>query len=75
LENELKQYSEELSHKERIVAISKADMLDQELMDEIAKTFPKNLPHIFFSSVSQLNLPALKDLIWNSLQTELEQDA
>ena len=75
LENELKQYSEELSHKERIVAISKSDMLDQELMDEISKTFPKNLPHIFFSSVSQSNLPKLKDLIWDSLQTELEENA
>jgi len=74
LENELQQYSEELSHKERIVAISKADMLDQELMDEIAKTFPKNLPHIFFSSVSQFNLSKLKDLIWERLQNDQTEE-
>ncbi|NQV53635.1 MAG: GTPase ObgE [Flavobacteriales bacterium] len=67
LENELENYNDELMHKDRIVAISKCDMLDQELMDEISKTFPKGLPHIFFSSITQKNLPQLKDHIWTAI--------
>jgi GTP-binding protein len=67
LENELESYNDELLHKDRIVAISKCDMLDQELMDEISKTFPKGLPHIFFSSITQKNLPQLKDHIWTAI--------
>ena len=67
LEKELENYNDELMHKDRIVAISKADMLDQELIDEISATFPKGLPHVFFSSVAQSNLPELKDLIWAAI--------
>lgn len=67
LEKELENYNDELMHKDRIVAISKSDMLDQELMDEISATFPKGLPHIFFSSVSQNNLVGLKDLVWAAI--------
>ncbi|MEX2597578.1 MAG: GTPase ObgE [Salibacteraceae bacterium] len=72
LEKELEQYNEELMHKDRIIAISKSDMLDEELMKEITSVFPKGLPHIFFSSITQQNIPQLKDLIWKAISEELE---
>lgn len=74
LEHELREYNNELMHKERVVAISKADMLDQELKDEIATTFPKDLPHIFFSSVSQENISKLKDVLWQAIQRTPEDE-
>lgn len=64
---ELEQYNAELMHKDHVVAISKSDMLDEELIQEIDATFPKGLPHLFFSSVSTDNLPALKDTLWNTI--------
>ncbi|KEO72872.1 GTPase ObgE [Anditalea andensis] len=65
--NELKQYNPELLDKKRLLAISKADMLDEELMAEMQKELPDNIPSIFISSVSQYNLDKLKDLIWQSI--------
>jgi GTP-binding protein len=64
--NELKQFNPELLDKDRIVAISKSDMLDDELKAEISKSLPE-VPHIFFSSVAQHGLTELKDLIWNAI--------
>lgn len=64
--NELKQYNPELLHKERILAITKADMLDDELKAQIALDLPK-IPVIFISSVANLGLVELKDLIWKHL--------
>ena len=64
---ELKKYNPELLDKDRILAISKSDMLDQELKNEISKEIPKNLPFIFISSVAQQGLIELKDLIWKKL--------
>lgn len=72
LKNELEKYNPELMDKDHVVCISKADMLDQELMDMISKTFPKGLPHLFFSSISQLNIDQLKDLLWNTITRPLE---
>jgi GTP-binding protein len=72
LERELEQYNEELMHKDRIVAISKSDMLDDELMHMISATFPKGLPHVFFSSVSQKNITTLKDLLWSAINRAIE---
>lgn len=65
--NELKKHNPELLDKERILAISKCDLLDEELKKEIEKTLPKKIPHIFISSVAQINLDPLKDLIWKRL--------
>ena len=64
---ELKKYNPELLDKDRILAISKSDMLDDELKDEISKNFPKDLPCKFISSVAQQGLIELKDLIWEKL--------
>ena len=65
--NELKKHNPELLDKERILAISKCDLLDEELKKEVEKTLPKKIPHIFISSIAQINLDQLKDLIWKKL--------
>ncbi len=67
--NELKKYNPELLDKKRILAISKSDMLDEELKQEIEKTLPKDIPHIFISSYTGENLDRLKDLLWQELNT------
>lgn len=65
--NELKKFNPELLDKERILAISKSDMLDDELKEEIAEQLPTNIPHLFISSVAQTGLIELKDEIWKRL--------
>ncbi len=64
---ELEEYNEELLHKQFIIAISKSDMLDDELKDAIEKQLPEGIPHIFISSVSNKGLIELKDLLWKTL--------
>ena len=65
--NELKKHNPELLDKDRLLAISKSDMLDDELKEEIEKELPKNLPHLFISSVAQTGLNDLKDRLWQML--------
>ena len=60
--NELKQYNPELMDKERILAITKCDMLDDELMAELSNEFPKDIELICISSVANIGILALKDL-------------
>ncbi len=62
--NELKQHNPELLDKHRILAISKSDLLDDELILEIKKELPKDMPHLFISSVAQTGLSELKDRLW-----------
>lgn len=64
--NEIKQYNPELLDKERVLAISKSDMLDDELKSEIEKSLP-NLPHLFISSVTNEGLMPLKDILWEKI--------
>jgi GTPase len=66
--DELDKYNPELLDKQRFLTISKADMLDQELMKEISKEL-KGIPHLFFSSVTGFNLQQLKDKIWEILNS------
>jgi GTP-binding protein len=68
LVNELKQYNPDLLDKTRILAISKSDMLDDELKDEIRKELPEGIETLFISAVAQQGLVELKDLIWKTLQ-------
>jgi len=65
--NELKEYNPELLDKQRVLAITKSDMLDEELAREMKKGLPRGIPHIFISSFTGQNLQALKDLLWNAL--------
>jgi len=67
LKNELNEFNPELLQKDFIIAISKTDLLDQELMDAIEKELPENIPHIFISSAISKNLMELKDLLWQTL--------
>jgi GTP-binding protein len=64
---ELRKYNPELLDKKRLLAISKVDMLDEQLMKEMELEIPNDLPYVFISSVSQFNLEKLKDLIWQAI--------
>lgn len=65
--NELEMYNKELLHKPRMLGISKADLLDDDLKNMIESELELDIPHIFFSSVSTQNIQALKDKIWQLL--------
>ena len=69
LVNELEQYNPELLHKQFIIAISKTDMLDDELKTAIKEELPADIPHLFISSVTGKGLMELKDLLWKVLNT------
>ena len=64
---ELEEYNPELLHKQFMIAISKSDMLDEELKTAIVKEFPGNIPHIFISSLTGQGITELKDLLWQTL--------
>ena len=70
--SELERYNPELLDKNRVIAISKADLLDQELKteltEELKETLPKENPFILISAVAQQGIQELKDLLWNQLQ-------
>lgn len=65
--NELATYNKELLPKPRLLAISKSDMLDDELEEEMKAQLPENTPYVFISSVSGKNILQLKDMIWKML--------
>ncbi len=67
LKNELNEFNPELLQKEFIIAISKSDLLDEELTEAIEKELPENIPHIFISSAINKNLVELKDMLWSAL--------
>lgn len=71
LYNELEQYNPEMLDKKIILAISKSEMLDEELKTEIEKELPKGIPHIFISSVANMNIDKLKDMLWRALNEEV----
>jgi GTPase len=66
--NELKLYNPELLDKKRMLAISKTDMLDKELLDEVRKDLPK-VDTIFISSITGAGIPNLKDKLWKALNS------
>lgn len=67
LQNELKEYNPELLDKKFLIAISKSDMLDDELKEAIEKELPKKIPHVFISSLTGKGLVKLKDMLWKEL--------
>jgi GTPase len=67
LVNELEQYNPELLHKQFILALSKSDLLDDELKTAIKKELPPEVPHIFISSATNKGILELKDLLWKVL--------
>ena len=70
LVRELEQFNPDLADKPRILAISKSDMLDEELRDEIQATLPDDVPHVFISAVTGLGISTLKDLLWREINDE-----
>ncbi len=70
LKNELYQYNPELALKPYLVAVSKCDMLGEEMTEELKKTFPHNERYIFLSSASGLGLEPLKSKIWELLERD-----
>lgn len=64
---ELEKFNPELVNKQRVLAVSKSDMLDQELMDEIAKALPDDIPTVFISAVTGQGLTELKDILWATI--------
>ena len=66
---ELTTYNPELLNKQRLLAITKSDLLDDELIEMLASDLPDDLPHIFISAVTGFNITQLKDLLWQHLDT------
>ena len=65
--NELEEYNPELLDKERVLAITKCDLIDKEIESQIEPTLPKGIPHVFISSISGEGLKELKDMLWSAL--------
>lgn len=72
--NELRLYNEELLHKPRVLAITKSDLLDDELKEMLKPEIPESVPHLFISSVAQQGLQELKDLLWNMINRQIEEE-
>jgi GTP-binding protein len=67
LVEELRKYNPELLDKPRVLAISKSDLLDDELRDAIRPLLPDRIPAVFISSVTGTGITTLKDLVWNAI--------
>lgn len=70
LHNELVKYNPELLGKSRVLAITKSDMLDDELIEALSQDLPEGIPYVFISSVAQTGITELKDLLWKELNKE-----
>lgn len=70
--NELRKFNPELLDKRRMLAITKADMLDEQMMREMKPELPKKIDAIFISSVAQFHLVKLKDKLWNLLNDDVD---
>lgn len=68
--NELRKFNPELTDKHRVLAITKCDLLDDELIGMLRETLPDDLPVVFISAVSGLGLDELKDVLWKELNAE-----
>lgn len=70
LHNELVKYNPDLLDKSRVLAITKSDMLDDELIEALSQDLPEGIPFVFISSVTQMGITELKDLLWKELNRE-----
>ena len=68
--NELAQFNPELTDKHRVLAVTKCDLLDEELIDMLRETLPQDLPVVFISAVTGFGLEELKDVLWRELNAE-----
>ena len=67
--NEVSTFNPELMDKQRVLAITKSDLLDEELMEMLSENLP-DVPHVFISSVTGMGIAKLKDLLWKELNSE-----
>lgn len=72
--NELREYNPELLVKDRVLAVTKSDMLDDQLKSEIEAQLPADIPHVFISSFTQEGIKELKDMLWEALQKEMKEE-
>jgi len=72
---ELEKFNPQLMDKQRVLAISKSDMLDDELMAEIETALPDDIPHVFISAITGQGLTELKDILWGAITDERNQIA
>ena len=70
LSNELEQYNPDLLDKPRVLAITKSDLLDDELIEVLSEDLPEGIPHLFISAVAGKGITELKDLLWKALNEE-----
>ena len=68
--NELTTFNPDMLDKQRVLAITKCDLLDDELIEMLEGTLPEGIPHVFISSVTGLGVSVLKDILWNELNKE-----
>ena len=68
--NELRQFNPEMLQKHRVLAVTKCDLLDEELIDMLRPTLPEDLPVVFISAVTGFGLEELKDVLWRELNSE-----
>ncbi|MBR5655614.1 MAG: GTPase ObgE [Prevotella sp.] len=68
--NELKKFNPDMLGKHRVLAVTKCDLLDDELMDMLRETLPDDLPVVFISAVTGFGLTELKDVLWEELNSE-----
>ena len=71
--NELATFNPEMLDKQRVLAITKCDMLDDELISMLEPTLPEGVPHVFISSVANMGIQQLKDILWAELNKESNQ--
>ena len=70
LSNELEQYNPDLLDKPRVLAITKSDLVDDELIEALSEDLPEGIPHLFISAVAGKGITELKDLLWKALNEE-----
>ncbi len=68
--NELRQFNPEMLQKHRVLAVTKCDLLDEELIEMLKDTLPQDLPVVFISAVTGFGLDELKDVLWRELNAE-----
>ena len=68
--NELRQFNPEMLQKHRVLAVTKCDLLDDELIEMLKDTLPQDLPVVFISAVTGFGLEELKDVLWRELNAE-----
>jgi GTP-binding protein len=74
LDSELKKYNPDLADKTKALAVTKSDLLDGEQRTALAGNLPEKIPHVFISSIANIGLDELKDMLWRELNRETFQD-